>query len=81
MDAQGWGGCFVIGLTGVSEKATGSREHRAGVSKLNQAGASPVNLQSLFIPNLYKAPGTTRTGSEEEELQEGIPPHLLAMPL
>lgn len=54
VDAQGSGGCFVMGLAGVVEKATGSHEHRAGVSKLNQAEAFPMNLQSLFIPSYIK---------------------------
>lgn len=43
-----------MGLAGVVEKATGSHEHRAGVSKLNQAEASSMNLQSLFIPSYIK---------------------------
>lgn len=55
------------------EKTTGSWEPGAGVSELNQAVVSQMNVQSLYS-KLYKAAGTIRLCSEEEGHQEGISP-------
>lgn len=74
VDAQGAGGCFVTGLAGVVEKATGSREHRAGVSKLNQAEASPMNLQSLFIPSYIKHQEQSGHTQRRRNFRRAFPP-------
>lgn len=56
-DAQGFGGCFVMELVGVLEKATGAPSR---CLKAESGRSFPSELAESLYPKLYKASGPIR---------------------